>query len=132
LRVDWTDRTTAIGSPTVGRLERSIQALADDGHLIVATLARGGPGGPCAILVTVEPLTFDDGSPELQRFPSLLELTAVGDELAPLCMFTTSFPTFPQGQRPELPPGPLSVPLEQVGKIRPPGSIEVVGSLHGA
>jgi hypothetical protein len=47
-------------------------------------------------------------------------------------MFTTSFPTFPQGQRPELPPGPLSVPLEQVGKIRPPGSIEVVGSLHGA
>ena len=129
--MDWTDRTTAISTPGAAPLERSIQALADDGHRIVANLHRRAPGAPCAILVTVEPLTFDDGSPELQRFPSLLELTEVGDELAPLCMFTTSFPTFPQGERPELPPGPLTVPLEQIGKVHPPGSVEVVGSFHG-
>jgi len=129
--MEWIDRTATIGTPLVGRLERSIQALADDGHLILASLARQVPGGPCAILVTCEPVTFDDGSPELQRFPSLLELTEVGDELAPLCMFTTSFPTFPQGERPELPPGPLTVPLEQIGKVHPPGSVEVVGSFHG-
>lgn len=83
------------------------------------------------LMVTCEPVTFDDGPGSLERFPTLQELCDVGDELAPLAMYTASFPTFNPGDRPDPPPGARAVPLEFIGKVVIPGAIEVVGSIHG-
>lgn len=126
--VEWTERVYA----TKGPVSRSIGRTAEDGHLIVADLLhpQAGAKGP-TLMVTCAPLTFDDGAPQLERFPTFMELVEAADELAPLAMYATMFPTFPVGDREAPPPGPRTIPLEYMGKFVPPGSIEVVGSIGG-
>lgn len=124
--MEWTERTAVIGP----QIARSIQRAAEDGHLILADLieAQGAAQGP-TVVVTCEPVTFDDGAEDLERFPTLQELVDAVDELAPGFLFGTQFPSFPIGQRPPPPPGARAVPLTAVGRIRTAGAIEVVGSI---
>lgn len=126
--MDWIDRTLAACPPGVAR---SIEARAEDGHLIRAELVTPQPGTTPTIMVTCEPVTFDDGPGQLERFPTFMEIVEAADELAPLCMFTTSFPTYPPGERQPPPPGARTIPLSWMGKVAPPSGIEVVGSIGG-
>lgn len=125
--MEWTERTALLGPNHT----RSIQGMAEDGHLIRADLLPPqAPGQGPTIMVTCDPVTFDDGADQLERFPTFMELVEAADELAPLSLFNTIFPTYAQpADRPAPPPGARTIPLNWMARVTPPSGIEVVGSI---
>lgn len=123
--MDWIERT-AVLEPGIAR---SIQARAEDGHLIRADLvAPQTLEGAPTIMVTCDPVTFDDGVPQLERFPTFYELVEAADELGPRCVWNTIFPSYRPGEREPPPPGCRTIPLNWIGKVEPVG-IQLVGAL---
>lgn len=123
--MEWTERT----GPQGPGIARSIEATAEDGHPIRADLMRPlGLNAAPTIMVTCDPVTFDDGADQLERFPTFMELVEAADELAPLCVFNTIFPTYPPGEREAPPPGARTIPLNWMGKVTPPSGIQIVGA----
>ncbi len=124
---DWTPRAI----PTQGAAETATRE-ADDGHEIRADLfglgARNGEAH--RLMVTCEPLEFDDGEPPNERWPSLEEVLAAADEMVPGEILSLVFFANPEGvERIPVPPGaPRSIELSQVGEMAQPGKIEVIQS----
>lgn len=135
--MDWTERLTAV---LPGGTSRSIQATAEDGHVIHADLCPQKGTGMVVVMVTCWPLPVvdqEDGqrTGDVDRFPTLGELVEACDQLAPMCLFNTSWPSLPPDERNQPPPGPRAVPCQQLAELRPAGRIDVAegaGHIIGA
>ncbi len=121
--IKWESRVI----PTRGAASTAVHT-ADDGHTIQADYIPATPDVPAQLLVTCEPLTFDDGSPPAERWPTFDELVTAADELAPGGVLQITFFGNPEGvERVPVPPGtPRVIQSAHVGAIQGGRRIEVV------
>ena len=138
--MEWTDRLTAVLPK--GATE-SLQATAEDGHLLHADLIPQQTG-MVIVVVTCWPLPIVDQADgkrigDEARFPTLPELVEACDQLAPMCLFHTAWPSLAPEDRPQPPPGARAVPCEQIAELRPVSALElpqgagrIIGAIHDA
>ncbi len=109
--------------------QSSAYLTAGDGHYLVADLYPEAPGQPPKLVVTCDPLEFDDGADTVRRFPTFEEIGAAADYLAPGSLFHVPFVSMPEAvEREPLPDEmPRAVVSLLVGVVQVPGAIEVVG-----
>lgn len=101
-------------------------ATADDGHeLVLEVEGIGSQTDPIQISLQVMPLTFDDGAPDAERWPTLAELLEGCDAAAPGLVFHLLFTSMPNGlERTDPAAGEIrQMQVQQVGAMQAPSRL---------